>query len=497
MTSERTSTHPWSRRVRAILNGLLLVVVAVCMAVLAPAGEGATDRASPCDDFGNASRHKKCAESMEIASLVAPDALILVDKDLPGGCPKNGFKGVRNSRSPRVYFYKRLPDGAWALHRSWATRYGCNCGPKRVRGDLKTPEGVYVTTAKRYHEVRDKYYGGRSVLINYPSPHDYHRAWKRAVPVDPGDNISMHGGRARCTEGCVRLQDGEDKPSHHESIEEFVSLLPPADELHVAVVILETTRRECAVPVGAKVAPVVGQAFDQIIAGLASGQYPTEREAFGLLGDVDAAAARGGDDVVITQMLQPLDEVVDVLGAAQDMSRTAAVAPQASPAANLDDDGVVEVPLEPVVQEEPPPVEEEPEPAQDPRGEVQGSREQVVYFVFDSDEVDNGARQVLARLAASARRVDGAEVEVEGHCDERGPHAYNDALGRERAERVMQILVDEGVAMDRIEVTSYGERLPASLGHDEDAWAANRRVVIRIGEALVAANAESAGRAGH
>jgi peptidoglycan-associated lipoprotein len=64
---------------------------------------------------------------------------------------------------------------------------------------------------------------------------------------------------------------------------------------------------------------------------------------------------------------------------------------------------------------------------------------------------------------------------VSGHCDERGTVEYNLALGEKRANAVRDYLVSLGVPSRNLRVTSYGESSPFAAGHDEDAWALNRR----------------------
>jgi peptidoglycan-associated lipoprotein len=64
---------------------------------------------------------------------------------------------------------------------------------------------------------------------------------------------------------------------------------------------------------------------------------------------------------------------------------------------------------------------------------------------------------------------------IEGHCDERGSEKYNLALGDRRANSTKEFLVGQGIAATRIETVSYGEERPFDPGHDEGAWAKNRR----------------------
>jgi peptidoglycan-associated lipoprotein len=66
-------------------------------------------------------------------------------------------------------------------------------------------------------------------------------------------------------------------------------------------------------------------------------------------------------------------------------------------------------------------------------------------------------------------------VQVEGHCDERGTNAYNMVLGERRATAAKQYVTTAGVSAGRVSTISYGEERPLDPGHNEAAWAKNRR----------------------
>jgi peptidoglycan-associated lipoprotein len=71
-------------------------------------------------------------------------------------------------------------------------------------------------------------------------------------------------------------------------------------------------------------------------------------------------------------------------------------------------------------------------------------------------------------------------VEIGGHCDERGSIGYNVALGDRRATAVKEYLGGLGVDTARLVSISYGEEKPADPGHNEAAWAKNRRAEFTI-----------------
>ena len=98
-----------------------------------------------------------------------------------------------------------------------------------------------------------------------------------------------------------------------------------------------------------------------------------------------------------------------------------------------------------------------------------------VYFGFDSTVVPQGE---IGKIDAVAQHLDSNAdrvVVVEGNCDERGSNEYNMALGENRAGIIRNYLVQCGIDASRIQTRSFGEEKPAVDGHDEGAWALNRR----------------------
>jgi len=98
-----------------------------------------------------------------------------------------------------------------------------------------------------------------------------------------------------------------------------------------------------------------------------------------------------------------------------------------------------------------------------------------VYFDYDSAALREDGKEILRQNAAWLREHPQVEVQVQGHCDERGTVEYNFNLGQRRADAVKTFLVSLGVPADRIHTISYGEERPAMPGHDEEAWRFNRR----------------------
>jgi len=98
-----------------------------------------------------------------------------------------------------------------------------------------------------------------------------------------------------------------------------------------------------------------------------------------------------------------------------------------------------------------------------------------VYFDFDSSALSQKSRDALSKNADVLKQQAAMKVQIEGNCDERGSAEYNLALGERRAKAAMHYLVNLGIPAARISTISYGEEKPADPGHDEAAWAKNRR----------------------
>ena len=98
-----------------------------------------------------------------------------------------------------------------------------------------------------------------------------------------------------------------------------------------------------------------------------------------------------------------------------------------------------------------------------------------VYFGFDDSALPAGEMAKIEAVAAHLQEKPGRVVIIEGNCDERGSNEYNLSLGDLRATSIRAYLESIGIAPNRIQTKSYGEEKPAVIGHDESAWAKNRR----------------------
>jgi peptidoglycan-associated lipoprotein len=98
-----------------------------------------------------------------------------------------------------------------------------------------------------------------------------------------------------------------------------------------------------------------------------------------------------------------------------------------------------------------------------------------VYFAYNSAKIRKGDKAALDKNAKWLKANNAAKITIEGYCDERGTAEYNLALGERRAKSAAKYLVSKGISAKNIKTVSFGEDKPVDPGHNETAWAKNRR----------------------
>ena len=98
-----------------------------------------------------------------------------------------------------------------------------------------------------------------------------------------------------------------------------------------------------------------------------------------------------------------------------------------------------------------------------------------IYFEFDKYDIRQVDAEILKGNAALLVKFPNVKIQIEGHCDERGTVEYNLALGERRANSTKNYMISLGISGNRISIISYGKERPMDPGHNEDAWAKNRR----------------------
>lgn len=98
-----------------------------------------------------------------------------------------------------------------------------------------------------------------------------------------------------------------------------------------------------------------------------------------------------------------------------------------------------------------------------------------IHFAYDSAVIRDSDQANLQSVAQALQSDASANLLIAGNCDERGTEEYNRALGERRADAAREALVAMGVDPSRLHTISYGKDQPVDPGHDEAAWAKNRR----------------------
>ncbi len=98
-----------------------------------------------------------------------------------------------------------------------------------------------------------------------------------------------------------------------------------------------------------------------------------------------------------------------------------------------------------------------------------------IYFDFDRFDIKTEYKDLVSAHAKFISEHKAAKVLIQGNTDERGSREYNLALGQKRADAVKKGLALLGAKEEQLEAVSLGEEKPKNEGHDEAAWAENRR----------------------
>ena len=140
----------------------------------------------------------------------------------------------------------------------------------------------------------------------------------------------------------------------------------------------------------------------------------------------------------------------------KDTSETAAVPEEVVETVEVDEEEVVEVPVEVI------------------------SNLSNIYFDFDKSVLSREAIEELKEIGAWLLENPNTKIRIEGNCDDRWTDEYNLALGERRARSAKNFMVSLGVATEKIITISFGEENPADPGHNEMAWRKNRRDEFNI-----------------
>jgi peptidoglycan-associated lipoprotein len=118
------------------------------------------------------------------------------------------------------------------------------------------------------------------------------------------------------------------------------------------------------------------------------------------------------------------------------------------------------------------------QPVLDPKNPQSPLAQRRILFDYDSSAIRDEYRTLLEMHAQYLKNEKSAKLILQGHADERGSREYNLALGQRRSESVYKAMNLLGVPDTQMEAVSLGEEKPVVEGHDESAWAQNRRAEL-------------------
>jgi peptidoglycan-associated lipoprotein len=98
-----------------------------------------------------------------------------------------------------------------------------------------------------------------------------------------------------------------------------------------------------------------------------------------------------------------------------------------------------------------------------------------IFYDLDQYDIKDEYKPLVEAHARYLRDHPKAKMLIQGNTDERGSREYNVGLGQRRSDGVKKMLLLLGAREDQVESVSLGEEKPRSEGHDEAAWAQNRR----------------------
>jgi peptidoglycan-associated lipoprotein len=171
--------------------------------------------------------------------------------------------------------------------------------------------------------------------------------------------------------------------------------------------------------------------------------------------------------------LKPRFESVALIG----LAIVLALAPGCSSRKKVDSSAQIEPPP---TESAPPPATETAPPPSSGGDNTGGDRLSLedAFFDFDDFSLRTDAKTALETDGKFLQRNSDTKIVIEGHCDERGSVEYNLALGEKRARAAKDYLVSYGIPATRVTTISYGKERPFDQGHDESAWAENRRAHV-------------------
>ena len=103
-----------------------------------------------------------------------------------------------------------------------------------------------------------------------------------------------------------------------------------------------------------------------------------------------------------------------------------------------------------------------------------------VFYATGSYELEEISRAELNKVYSFMLENPAIGVEISGHTDNTGTPEHNQKLSEQRAQRVVDYLLEKGMDPQRIKAAGYGEERPVADNRTEEGRALNRRTELEI-----------------
>lgn len=103
-----------------------------------------------------------------------------------------------------------------------------------------------------------------------------------------------------------------------------------------------------------------------------------------------------------------------------------------------------------------------------------------IFFEHDKYDLQPRSKTELEKMVRFLRDNPAIHVEISGHTDDTGSATYNQSLSQKRAQSVVDYLVGQQIASQRLRQVGYGSKKPVMPNDSEEHRQANRRIEFRI-----------------
>jgi outer membrane protein OmpA-like peptidoglycan-associated protein len=104
----------------------------------------------------------------------------------------------------------------------------------------------------------------------------------------------------------------------------------------------------------------------------------------------------------------------------------------------------------------------------------------LLYFELNSTSLTRASQEAMKEIIATVKSLKSIDISVVGHTDRLGTRQKNYTLSVERAVKVRNILVSQGVDPRIIQANGYGEDMPLIQTEDEVPEPRNRRAEVKV-----------------